>query len=288
MSLQPGPSSGPIDPQVAPSRNAMSVKMGRMRKGTVMLLGLLAAQSLVLPGAAGAARWTPGPDATWQIQFNGRLDRSVTADIFDVDLFDTPAATVAALHAKGRRVVCYVNAGAWEDWRPDAGRYPGSVKGRDLDGWPGERWLDIRRIDVLGPILVDRLDICRAKGFDGVEFDNVDGYSNQTGFALTRADQLAFDKWLAARAHERGLAVGLKNTLELAAELEPHFDFAILEQCFAYRECSLAAPFINAHKSVVDIEYDLARRQFCSKAQRLGISAMRKRLSLDAWRRTCS
>jgi hypothetical protein len=104
---------------------------------------------------------------------------------------------------------------------------------------------------------------------------------------LTRADQLAFDKWLAARGHERGLAVGLKNTLELAAELEPHFDFAILEQCFQYRECGLVAPFVARGKSVVDIEYELRRGRFCAKAAQLGIFAMRKRLSLNAWRRVC-
>jgi hypothetical protein len=260
--------------------------MTPMSRAAVGIL-LVAALAVMPPQSVAAARWAPGTRTTWQVQFSGRLNPSVDATAFDLDMFDTAASTVSALHARGRRVVCYINAGAWEDWRPDAGRYPASVKGRALDGWPGERWLDIRRVDVLGPVLTDRLDMCAAKGFDGVEFDNVDGYSNRTGFALTRADQLAFDKWLAARAHERGLAVGLKNTLELADELEPHFDFAILEQCFAYRECSLAAPFIDAGKAVLDIEYDVARRQFCGKADRLGIVAMRKRLSLDAWRRAC-
>ena len=264
-----------------------SVKMGAVLSRAVAALLVLAASALLAPAPVVAARWKPGPGTIWQVQFSGRLDRSVDAEAFDVDLFDTSARTVAALHADGRRVVCYINAGAWEDWRSDAGRYPRSVKGRALDGWPGERWLDIRRIDLIGPILADRLDACTAKGFDGVEFDNVDGYSNPSGFPLTAADQLAFNRWLAARAHERGLAVGLKNTLGLAAALEPAFDFAILEQCFQYRECALAAPFVAAGKSVIDIEYSLSRDQFCDRAARLGISAMRKRLSLDAWRRPC-
>ncbi|MEA2676132.1 MAG: hypothetical protein QOJ81_273 [Chloroflexota bacterium] len=256
----------------------------RTRAGLVLVVAAMA----VWPApSVAAAAWSPGPRTTWQIQFSGRLNPSIDATAFDLDMFDTAASAIATLHSKGRRVVCYINAGAWEDWRPDADRYPGSVKGRALDGWPGERWLDVRRIDVLGPILTDRLDTCKAKGFDGVEFDNVDGYSNASGFPLTAADQLAFDKWLAARAHERGLAVGLKNTLELADELEPHFDFAILEQCFQYRECGLVAPFVASRKSVVDIEYSLSRSQFCAKAANLGIAAMRKRLSLDAWRRAC-
>jgi len=236
---------------------------------------------------ANAARWTPVPTATWQLQFTGPIDLSVPADVFDLDMFDTPRQLVRKLHATGRHAICYINAGAWESWRPDAAAYPSSVKGRDLDGWPGERWLDIRRLDVLGPILVERVRQCRDKGFDGVEFDNVDGYQNGTGFDLSASDQLAFDRWLADTAHSHGLAVGLKNTLGLAVDLESRFDFAIVEHCFTYRECGLTAPFVDAGKAVIDIEYSLARSAFCDRAERLGITAMRKHRDLDAWRRPC-
>lgn len=255
---------------------------------------LLVIAGLAITGQVGAttasgtaARWQPDPQLSWQVQFSGPIDTSVAADVFDLDLFDTPAVLVDALHADGRRVVCYVNAGAWEDWRPDAGRYPAEVKGRPLDGWPGEQWLNIRRLDVLGPILRDRLSLCRARGFDAVEFDNVDGYSNATGFPLTRADQLRFDRWLAKAAHEYGLAVGLKNTLGLAGRLEPDFDFALVEQCFQFRECGLTRPFTDAAKPVVVIEYSLPRSAFCARAAELGLIAMRKHRELDAWRRAC-
>jgi hypothetical protein len=260
-----------------------------VRMRTLVLSAVLAATAVLpaAPAVAAAQWWAPPAAATWQIQFSGRLDLSVNADVFDLDAFDTSARSVRRLHARGRDVVCYVNAGAWEDWRPDADRYPATVKGKPLDGWPGERWLDIRRLDVLGPIIADRLERCAAKGFDGVEFDNVDGYSNSTGFPLTASDQLEFNRWLAAAAHERGLGVGLKNTLELADELEPDFDFAIVEQCFQYDECGLTAPFVAAGKNVIDVEYSLGRREFCGRAAQLGIQAMRKRLELDAWRRAC-
>jgi hypothetical protein len=260
--------------------------MGSMpRLALVPLFVLLTAFGGVTPALA--AHWTPPPDATWQIQFSGRIDLTVSAAVFDLDAFDTSRRTVRKLHNTGRHAVCYINAGAWEEWRPDADRFPVGVLGNDLDGWPGERWLDIRRTDVLAPILTDRIAMCAAKGFDGVEFDNVNGYSNDSGFPLTSADQLAYDRWLADAAHDLGLAVGLKNTLDLATELEPDFDFAILEQCFQYRECGLASPFIDAGKPVVDIEYSLAKSSFCAKAADLGITAMRKRLSLGVWRRPC-
>ena len=83
-------------------------------------------------------------------------------------------------------------------WRPDAARFPAEVVGTELDGWKGERWLDVRRLDVLQPILAERFDMCRRKGFDGVEADNVDGYTQDSGFPLTADDQLRFNRFLAA------------------------------------------------------------------------------------------
>jgi hypothetical protein len=102
-----------------------------------------------LPPSVAAARWSPGPRTTWQVQFSGRLNPSIDATAFDVDMFETTASSVAALHA------------------------------------------------------------------------------------------------------------------------------------------NLAATFIEAGKAVVDIEYSLSRDKVCRKAANLGICAMRKRLSLHAWRRAC-
>ena len=207
--------------------------------------------------------------------------------MYDVDGADVPASTVRDLHERGRRVVCYVDVGTWEDWRADAGEFPKAALGRRVDGWPGERWLDVRRRDVR-PILARRLERCAQRGYDAVDPDNVNGFTNDTGFPLTAADQLAFDEWVARRAHRLGLAVGLKNDLEQAKVLEPRFDFAILEQCFQYRECGAARRFAEHGKAVVDVEYSLPRSRFCTRARELGFAAMRKRLALGAWRRPCA
>lgn len=232
--------------------------------------------------------WQPKPGTTFQIQLGGLpVDQTVEADVFDIDPDDNDAAVVAALHARGRKVVAYVCAGSWENYRADAKLYPKTVLGKTLDGWPDERWLDIRRVELLAPILRARLDRARAAGFDAVEFDNLDGYTNQTGFPLTAADQLAFNRFLAQEAHARGLAVGLKNDLDQVADLVGDFDFAINEQCFYYQESKQLKPFVRAGKPVFVIEYDLDPAKFCRKARKLGFFAMRKRLSLNAWRETC-
>jgi hypothetical protein len=239
------------------------------------------------PQPPAADRWIPAPRTTWQWQLSPPVDVSVPAQMFDVDLFDTSAEVVADLHRRGARVVCYFSAGSVEPGRPDSGAFPAAVIGNPLEGWPNERWLDVRRLDVLGPIFERRLDLCRQKGFDGVEADNVDAYSNSTGFPLSGADQLAFNRFLARAAHARGLSIALKNDLEQVPELEPEFDFAINEQCFEYGECDALQPFVRAGKAVFVAEYDVATSAFCAQANAAGLMAMRKRLNLDAWREPC-
>jgi hypothetical protein len=237
--------------------------------------------------AAPPARWHPAPGLSWQLQLSGKLDLSVAADAVEVDGLDTTAATVAALHAAGKRAVCYVDAGSWERWRGDAQRFPAAILGRPLDGWPDERWLDIRRLDVLLPLLRARIADCAGKGFDGIEFDNVDGYANRTGFPLRAVDQLRFNRRLATEAHRRGLAVGLKNDLGQVRQLAASFDWAVDEQCFEFDECAKLLPFVARGKPVVVIEYATSTGMFCAAAAELGFDAMRKRLALDAWRQAC-
>jgi hypothetical protein len=247
------------------------------------------------PGSGGAAggtggtggAWDPTPGMTWQWQLEGTIDQTVDAQMYDVDLFDTPAQTVASLHAAGRRVVCYVSAGTYEDWRPDASSFPPSVKGNTVSGFQDERWLDVRQWSVLQPILEARMDLCTSKGFDAIELDNVDGYANHSGFPLTAADQLTFNRELASSAHARKLSVALKNDLDQVADLVGQFDWALNEQCFEYGECNALQPFLDAHKPVFNVEYNLATSAFCPQAKALGFSSMRKHLSLDAYRVPC-
>lgn len=231
--------------------------------------------------------WRPPPGTSWQWQLTDPIDTTVDVEMYDIDLFDVPGGTISDLKAAGRVVICYFSAGSWEDWRPDAGSYPAVVLGNTLDGWPGEKWVDIRRLDLLGPILELRLDLARSKGCTGVEPDNVDGYQNNSGFPLVADDQLIFNTWLAVQAHNRGLSVGLKNDLDQIQELEPAFDWALNEQCYQYSECELLQPFIDAGKAVFGVEYSGNEVVFCPYFNALDYSWLKKDLGLDAWRIDC-
>src|SRR5687768_844450 len=115
------------------------------------------------PPAAIDGLWQPKPHLRWQLQYATRpVDLTVDADVYKIDLFDNSARAVAAIAKRGKKVVCYLNAGAWEDWRPDASHFPAQVMGTNYEGWPGERWLDVRRIDLLAPVMLARLDLCKS------------------------------------------------------------------------------------------------------------------------------
>ena len=229
----------------------------------------------------------PPQQASWQIQFTDPLDLDLSVQVFDLDLFDTPSTVIEHLHQQGVYVMCYFSAGTWEEWRPDAAVFPQEVLGKPLEDWPGERWLDIRRLDVLAPIMEARMDLAREKGCDGVDPDNVDGYTNDTGFPLTFDDQLAYNRFLARAAHARGLAVGLKNDLEQIPQLLTDFDWALNEECFTYDECEFLLPFVEAGKPVFVIEYELAPEEFCPQANAMGFNALLKHWELDAFRVDC-
>jgi hypothetical protein len=243
-----------------------------------------------LPAAtpdAGAV-WSPRPGTTWQWQLTGTLDTSLDVQMYDVDLFETPQATIDALHGAGRIVICYFSAGSHEDFRADAAKFPADALGRPLDGWPGERWLDTRS-EAVRAIMKERLDRAVAKKCDGVEPDNVDGYTNNPGFPLTAATQLDYNRFLAREAHARGLSVGLKNDLDQVGALLGDFDWALDEQCLQYDECELLSPFIAAGKAVFHVEYGGAglAQTVCPKTKPLGFSTLIKKLDLDAFRVAC-
>jgi hypothetical protein len=241
-----------------------------------------------------SARWTPSVTDTWQWQLKGAIDTSVAATVYDIDLFDAPQATIDALKAQGRRVVCYFSAGSSENWRSDFARFAAADMGNPLDNWPGERWLDTRSANVRA-IMQSRLDLAVSKGCDGVEPDNMDAYQNGPGFALDGPTQLDYNRFIAREARARGLAVGLKNDVDQLATLEPEFDFAVNEQCHQYTECDGYSVFASKGKPVFNAEYDArwandatARNALCAASRAAGLRTLVLPLELDgSFRYSC-
>lgn len=111
------------------------------------------------------------------------------------------------------------------------------------------------------------MDECAAKGFKGVEPDNLDSYSRSNGL-LTRSAALAYATSLTSRAHSKGLAVGQKNTADLstASAKQVGFDFAVAEECADWDECdAYVATYGNR---VIVIEY--SQSQFTKACNAFG------------------
>ncbi len=243
--------------------NTDDTRSGRVRRKRLAALGvglaglLMVQPALVQAQSAGAAvgRWQPKVGETFYIQYTGTIDLTRPAQVYNLDWETTTAAQVRQLKSRGVRVVCYLSAGSSESWRSDNAKIPASVKGKPLDGWDGENWLDVRKTSVLMPIMAARMDVCKQKGFDAIDPDNTDGWSQQTGFPITKADQVTYQRALSDAAHARGLAVGLKNDVEQLPQMAALVDFAVNEECNAYGECGAYKAFLAAGKPVYNIEY---------------------------------
>jgi hypothetical protein len=239
-----------------------------------------------------AGNWyRPAASATWQWQLqpnaDGDINTTYDVDVYDIDLFDADQAVITALQADGRRVICYFSAGSYEDFRDDAASFDPADLGNTLDGFPDERWLDIHSAGVHA-IMLDRLDLAKAKACDGVEPDNVTAFENNSGFAITATDQLAFNRFLANAAHQRGLSIALKNDLPQVADLLDYFDFAVNEQCNEFDECAVYDAFIQAGKPVFNAEYaepyvndPAARANLCADAANQDLRTLVLPLDLD-------
>ena len=287
----------------------------------LFVLGLIIAGSIAPGGVAQAAPpapspctgtscWHPALASRWQYQLQGVAayastgginvnissvpftgGAAVRPSVFDIDLYVDPAvagnnttfntAAVNAIHANGAKAICYVSAGTFEPWRPDVASYPESIKGRAVGGFKDEKWVDIRQTSILLPIMDARVAKCKQAGFDGVEWDTVDGYTNRTGFPLTASDQLFYNASLANLAHSYGLTVALKNDVEQLPDLGPYFDYAVNEQCQQYSECDgYTTYFISQGKAVFQVEYKLGFTKFCPQANTANRNAIKQTYDL--------
>lgn len=249
-----------------------------------------ASQSFVLTifAAQTSGFWVPELNSSWQWQLSTTPSANslLNVKVYDIDGEAATTALVAAMHQKGIHAICYISAGTYENFRSDAKQFPASVLGK-TNGWPGEKWLDIRAISILSPIMTARMQNCKNKGFDAIEPDNIDGYTNSTGFPLKASDQLAYNRFLADTAHSLGLSVALKNDGDQVRDLLSYFDFDINEQCAQYSECGNLTPFVQANKAVFEAEYQGNQNKACTTLNNLNFNGAFFDLDLTGKRTAC-
>ncbi|KAJ9646455.1 hypothetical protein H2201_001414 [Coniosporium apollinis] len=270
--------------------------------------------------------WQPAVNETWQIVLLKPLElaedtTSIEPDVsvYDIDLFTNEVGVIETLHRLGKRVICYFSAGSYEDYRPDSGQFQQSDRGRELDGWPGEYWLNVNSDNVRN-IMVERMRLASQKGCDAVDPDNVDGYvrqpfecatvkametetcgqSNENGLGLTQQDAINYVNFLSEEATRLNMSIGLKNAAEIIPQVINVTHFSVNEQCVEYSECDTFAAFVQDGKPVFHIEYPSSApsiqanvvSNICSGdgdaegAERF--STVLKNMNLDGWVEYCN
>jgi len=273
-----------------------------VRRAIIAALVILIA--LVVSSTASSSTGWLTPTTTWYAQEDGPDVCPTSVQMCDTDLFFAQpggenAGVIGRYHARGQKVICYLDTGAWESYRPDANQFPKEVIGRST-GWSGERWLDIRQSawPKFASIIWARLDLAVSSGCDGIEPDQNNPVGNRPGFPITYADENTWYLEVARQAHARGLTVLMKNGIELlemsqyASGLVSAFDGQLNEECFQYKECDDATPiglhaFVAAGKWVGEIEYKGQTGTFCPYLQSRGFMAMKAPLGLDGGSTPC-
>ncbi|MGY0388338.1 endo alpha-1,4 polygalactosaminidase [Nocardioides sp. WG-D5] len=211
------------------------------------------------PAAAPSADTAPAlppTDGVFDYQLGGTAD-----ELPDGTPIDVVARDATAEPLEGAYNVCYVNGFQTQpgaDWseRPSALlRDSSGDPVRDPD-WPDEIILDPSTasarsaiLDVVSPVI----EGCADKGFDAVEIDNLDTWTRFE--SISREGAFALAQAYVSTAHDLGLAIAQKNAAEAArtAHDDLGFDFAVVEECGAYAECSAYTDVYGSH--VLQIEY---------------------------------
>lgn len=248
--------------------------------------------------------WQPAIGSTWNYQLSLpptalQLANPSKYQVWGIDLFDTPISTIKTIQASGSKVVCYFSAGSYEPNRNDSSKFLASDKGSALGGWPGEFWVKYNSQNVRS-IMQARLDIAKAKGCNGVDPDNMDAYNNANGWGATQQDTIDYITFLSTEAANRGLAIGLKNSLEVVSDsVVGMVQYSVNEACSQYNECNTLAPFKTAGKPVFNVEYPKGtlsnllavtgtkKTKFCTDPTSGGISKIFKNRNLDDWIQLC-
>ncbi|MEU6285420.1 endo alpha-1,4 polygalactosaminidase [Streptomyces sp. NPDC047028] len=221
----------------------MSLRPRRIRSWIPLTMAVLAAAatSLAAQGSASAATFTlPPVHGGFDYQIGGGYTPPAGVTVVSRDWKDSPAPSLYN--------ICYVNAfqtqkvgdpGGPEDW--DSNLLLQDEEGNVIidEDWQ-EALLDIstaaKRTAVAAQIET-QIDTCASKGFDALELDNYDSYTRSNG-QITESQAQAYIRLLSAYGHDKGLAVGQKNTVELAPSHAANgLDFAIAEECGDTLEC---------------------------------------------------
>jgi len=285
-----------------------------MTLSTIVVAGVSAGASVQRAATAGAATtpawWVPPLGSQpWQWELSNPLNLKSAKEMgtkdklpdgaLAPDAIINPASTVAALHAMGKHVVCYIEVGAAGNYYSAADEgipttyydqfAAAGVLGAKVSGWP-ERYLNIEAPATLAIVESMISQQCAAKGFDAVETDIDEEYASPSGFGLTEADEIQYMTTLANYMHGLGLGWWIKNPDDTgdnyATVMEPLADAVLTEQCNQYKTCGALSAYVGV-KAVFNAEYHVKPAKFCPNDDTLGFNGAEFNVNLTGVRKPC-
>jgi hypothetical protein len=236
--------------------------------GVVLLGGGVTAASAQDASPTPVPAWSaPLPGAPFDYQIGGDYELPDGVEVVSRDWFIGTAPD--DIYA-----ICYVNAFQTQDDEEDVDRpderssWPADLVLLELGddpNWGGEYLIDISTPEKRAQAaawIEPMVATCAEKGFDAVEFDNLDSWTRfdetpvEDQVPFERDDSIAYAELLADLAHAHGLAAAQKNTVELEPEIARErigFDFVIAEECGTWDECQDYVDVYGDH--VIAIEY---------------------------------
>ena len=182
---------------------------------------------------------SPRPVLSFAVQYNGNLNYDFCKrDVVYLDLFDYTKNAVLACKKQGALVLAYFSS-QHEQWRTfDESRFKEIDKGRKLDDWKGERWVNTNSTSIR-EIMLDRIILAKSKGFDGIDVDNVDSFLFKTGFYTTTKDSIDYINFFINTAKKLDMKFSLKNALSVIEKLPlDKIDYFQNESCYKNKECN--------------------------------------------------
>lgn len=186
---------------------------------------------------------------SFHIQYYGELDCK-GRDVVYLDLYNFNPKDLKACRKTGTKTIIAYFTSQWSSWYPDSGggclghgpdvcknKFKQSYLGEDLPNWEGERFVNPKD-PAVKKIMIERIELAKTKGFDGIDVDNTDMYSFKTGFNVTKDDTIEYINFFIDEAHKRDMLFSLKNTMTIMYSINK-FDLAQNESCYKYRECNM-------------------------------------------------
>ncbi len=275
--------------------------------------------------------WQPAEDTDWQWEigtplvtsntslmgtgvtaFNGDTAPGDNPKIYDIDAIQNPASTVAALHAMGDHVICYIEVGTAGNYysAADEGiattyyqqlQNAGVFSSNSLSGFP-EKFINYTNPAAVSIIESMIKQQCANKGFDGVETDLDETWGGEEGTpqfspaaTLTQANEEAYLTTLANFMHANNLGWISKNlddegSASFVSDMQPLSQGMISEECNVNASCNLLTPFLNAKKWIGNAEYTsdgTTQAKFCASDNNLNLNGVLFNVNLNTQRAPC-